>query len=68
MFPQGEKPKTRKTESHELLSTYLVLYANSDITFYPGGCPYPDIEVLDLINKLENGYRMEKPAHISDKL
>ncbi|KAM7442955.1 hypothetical protein ABFA07_008214 [Porites harrisoni] len=33
-----------------------------------GGCPYPDLEVLDLINKLENGYRMEKPTHLCEEL
>ncbi|XP_068685321.1 uncharacterized protein [Montipora foliosa] len=33
-----------------------------------GGCPYPDMEVLELIDRLESGYRMEKPHHIADEL
>jgi len=33
-----------------------------------GGCPYPNMEVLELVDKLETGYRMEKPKHISREL
>ena len=33
-----------------------------------GGSPYPDMEVLELIDKLESGYRMEKPRHVADEV
>lgn len=33
-----------------------------------GGSPYPVMESLELIDRLESGYRMEKPHHIADEL
>ncbi|XP_015767696.1 PREDICTED: tyrosine-protein kinase receptor Tie-1-like [Acropora digitifera] len=33
-----------------------------------GGSPYPVMESLELIDRLESGYRMEKPHHITDEL
>ena len=38
--------------------------------FSGGKMPYPGIHPLDLVGKLEAGYRMEKPPNIacSDKL
>lgn len=31
-----------------------------------GGSPYQNMEVLELIDKLESGYRMEKPDLVPD--
>ena len=33
-----------------------------------GGSPYPGMDVLELIEKLESGYRMEKPHHLHDEV
>lgn len=31
-----------------------------------GGIPYQNMEVLELIDRLESGYRMEKPGLVPD--
>lgn len=31
-----------------------------------GGSPYQNMEVLELIDRLESGYRMEKPGLVPD--
>ena len=35
---------------------------------YPGGSPYPGVNVRQIASKLQEGFRMPKPKHVDDKL
>ena len=58
----------------EISSTFLrsgvaaYLYTYTYTFLSKGGSPYPGMEVLELIDKLESGYRMEKPRHAADEV
>ncbi|XP_022798301.1 tyrosine-protein kinase receptor Tie-1-like [Stylophora pistillata] len=36
--------------------------------FTIGGSPYPRIDAREIVNLLQEGYRMAKPQHVDDKL
>ncbi|XP_078355935.1 proto-oncogene tyrosine-protein kinase receptor Ret-like, partial [Oculina patagonica] len=54
----------RYTTKSDVWSFGVVLFEIVTI----GGCPYPGMDVLELIEKLESGYRMEKPRHLHDEV
>ncbi|XP_068734303.1 uncharacterized protein [Montipora capricornis] len=54
----------RYTTKSDVWSFGVVLFEIATI----GGSPYPDIEVLELIDRLESGYRMEKPSLVPDEV